>query len=130
MKLTSQQYAQALYDAVQQTNPKDHDKVLDNFVKTLAQSGDLPKYREIEAAYSRLEMEAGGVKEAEITTAKGLEMNSALIDQLNKIVNGKIEVKKKIDESIIGGVVVRVDDTLIDASVRTQLNNLNQFLKS
>ena len=42
----------------------------------------------------------------------------------------KTEIKTRVDESIIGGVVVRVDDTLIDASVRTQLNNLNNNLKS
>lgn len=130
MKITSSQYAQALFDAVSETAPKDHDKVLDNFVRILAQNGDLGKYDEIDAEYRKLKLESQGVKEAEVTVAKDSEINSGLIHQLNEIIGKKVEIKKQVDESIIGGVVVRVDDTLIDASVRTQLNNLNNSLKS
>ncbi len=130
MKFTPQQYAQALFDSIQETNPKDHDRVLDNFVKILAQTGDLGKYRQIEEAYKLLEMKQKGIKEARITVAREMELNSGLLNQLNEIIGSKVEVKKKVDEGIIGGVVVRVDETLIDASVKTQLNNLNQSLKS
>ena len=129
MKITSLQYAQTLLEAVQMTAPKDHDKVLDNFVKILAQNGDLSKNQEIEKEYRLLEMKARGISQAEVTVARDVEINSILMDSLNKVVNGKIELKQKIDEGIIGGVVVRVDDTLIDASVKEQLNKLNQALK-
>ncbi len=130
MKITSQQYAQALMDAVNETNPKDYDKVLDNFVKILSQNNDLAKYEEIEAAFRKLKLSAEGIKEAEITIAKDIEINHAIIKELNQAVGNKLEIKKKVDESLIGGVVVRVDDTLIDASVKTQLSNLNNSLKS
>lgn len=130
MKLTSQQYASALYDAVHETSSKDHDLVLDNFVKVLAQAGDLGKYQEIEKEYKLLEMKEKGISSAEVTTAKDIEINSGLIKQLNEIIGNKVEVKQKVDEGIVGGVIVRVDDTLIDASVKTQLENLNTQLKS
>jgi F-type H+-transporting ATPase subunit delta len=129
-KFTSKQYAQALYEAVHETNAKDHDVVLDNFVKILAQAGDLNKYPEIEKEYHLLEMKEKGISSAEVTIAKDMEINSALINQLNEIIGGKIDIKKKVDEGIVGGVVVRVDDTLIDASIKTQLENLNSELKS
>jgi F-type H+-transporting ATPase subunit delta len=128
MKLTSQQYAQALFDAVSETAPHDHDKVLDNFVRILAQNGDLGKYDEIDAEFRKLKTESQGIKEAELTVAKKTELNHTIIAELNKVISGKLEIKQKIDESIIGGVVVRVDDTLIDASVKTQLDNLNKEL--
>jgi len=130
MKLSSTQYAQALYDAVHETSSKDHDLVLDNFVKVLAQAGDLGKYQEIEKEYKLLEMKEKGISSAEVTTAKDIEINSGLIKQLNEIIGNKVEVKQKVDEGIVGGVIVRVDDTLIDASVKTQLENLNTQLKS
>ncbi|MBI5530113.1 MAG: ATP synthase F1 subunit delta [Candidatus Doudnabacteria bacterium] len=130
MKFSSQQYAQALYDAVHETSSKDHDVVLDNFVKILAQAGDLNKYPEIEKEYHLLEMKEKGISSAEVTVAKDIEINSALIGQLNEIIGNKVEVKKKVDEGIVGGVVVRVDDTLIDASIKTQLESLNSELKS
>ena len=126
MKLTSHQYAQALYEAVHET--KDHDVVLDNFVKVLAQNGDLGKHTEIEAEYHKLEMKEKGIKEVNVTFAQ--EHNTKILDDLNKVVNGKAEFKTKVDDGIVGGVVVRVDDTLIDASVRMQLSNLNQQLKN
>src|SRR3989344_506022 len=130
MKISSQQYATALLDAVHTTDPKDHDKVLDSFVKILSQNGDLSKINEIEAEYKRAERESKGIKEAEVTVAKDIEINSVLMDSLNKVVGGKVELKKKIDEGIIGGVVVRIDDTLIDASVKGQLDKLNNQLRT
>ena len=129
MKITSQQYASALLDAVHQTAEKDHNLVLDNFVKVLAKNGDLSKYQEIENEYKILEMQGKGITSAEVTLAREVEVNSVLMDSLNKVVSGKVEIRKKIDESIIGGVVLRVDDMLIDASVRGQLDKLNQTLK-
>jgi F-type H+-transporting ATPase subunit delta len=129
MKFTSKQYAQALHDSLSETSPKDHDMVLDNFVKILAQNGDLGKYDEISSELKRFELEKKGIKEAEVTVAKEMEFNHQLVDELNKIAGNKIEITKKVDESLIGGVVVRIDDTLIDASIRTQLSNLNSQLK-
>jgi F-type H+-transporting ATPase subunit delta len=128
MKYTSKQYAEALFDSIQQTNPKDHDKVMDNFVKVLAQHGDIGRYEDIEAEYKKLEQKAKGIKEVDVTFAQ--EHNPKVLDDLNSVVQGKAEFKTKIDEGIVGGVVVRVDDTLIDASIRTQLENLNSHLKS
>ena len=130
MKLTPQQYAQALMEAISETNPKDHDKVLENFVRILAQNGDLGKHEEIEREFRKLKLSGEGIKEAEVTLAKEIEINHAIINELNQAVGGKLEIKKKVDESLIGGMVVRVDDTLIDASIKTQLNKLNQSLKS
>ena len=128
-KLTPKNYAQALYDAVHETAAKDHDLVLDNFVKILAQNGDLGRYGEIETEYHLIEMEQKGIKQANVTVARDMEMNSGLLDQLNKIVGGKAELKKQVDSSLVGGVVIKIDDTLIDASIKTQLKNINNTLK-
>lgn len=130
MKLTSTQYAQALYDAIHETNPKDHEVVMDRFVNVLAQNGDLNKHSEIEAEYKKLEMEAKGFHEAEVTVAKEGELNKGIIDELNKIAGSKLDIKQKVDAGIVGGIILKVDDTLMDASIKTQLNNLNRSLKS
>jgi len=127
MRLTPTQYAQALYDAVSETNPKDYDKVMDNFVKILSTNGDIAQYKEIEEQYKQLDRKAKGISEVEVTFAK--EHSTKILGDLNSVVQGKAEFKTKIDEGIVGGVVVRVDDTLIDASVKTQLDNLNRSLK-
>jgi F-type H+-transporting ATPase subunit delta len=43
-------------------------------------------------------------------------------------VKGKLEVNEEIDESLIGGFIVRMDDKQIDASIATQFKNLKQRL--
>lgn len=127
MKISPLQFAQALYDAVSETSPKDHDKVLDNFVKILSETGNLEAYPKIAEEFHKLEQKAKGVSEAEITFAK--EHNPKVLNDLNEIVQGKTEFKTKIDEGIVGGVIVKIDDTLIDASIKSQLEKLNQDLR-
>ena len=130
MKLSSAQYAQALHEAIHQTNPKDIEVVMDNFVKVLKQSGDLERFPEIEDVYRKLDQESKGIHQAHVTVAHDIEMNKGIMDDLNKIAGEKLEVTTKVDNEIIGGVIVKVDDMLIDASVKGQLHKLNNSLKN
>ena len=75
-------------------------------------------------------MKQQGISEAKVTVARDVEINSGLMKSLNEIIGNKVEIKKQVDAGIVGGVVVRVDDTLIDASIKTQLENLNQELRA
>ncbi len=127
MKLSPKQYAQALFEAASETAPKDYDVILERFVKVLVENGDLGKFSEIEAEYKNLEQKQSGVTQGNATFA--MEHNVKVLNELNKVVLSKTEYKTQIDEGLVGGVVIRADDTLIDASVKTLLNNLNMDLK-
>ncbi len=67
-----------------------------------------------------------GIVKAFVTSAT--ELTDDLRNQFSKIVNdatGRIvKLTEKIDESLIGGYVLRVGDNQIDASIRKQLNDL------
>ncbi len=67
-----------------------------------------------------------GIQKATITTT--IPLNAALSAQFNKIVadaTGKtVELEEKVDESLIGGYVLRVGDRQIDASLKSRLNEL------
>jgi F-type H+-transporting ATPase subunit delta len=130
MKFSAKQYAQALYDSLQDTDPKDVDLILNNFVEVLALNNDIRSFSEIEEEFHKLELAKDGKKLAEVTTAHPLSKESErdIIGELNKIVKGDVEIKKKIDEKILGGVIVKMDDQLIDASVRGELDNLKEQL--
>lgn len=128
MKYTHEQYAQSLYEAFQDTNPKDHDRVIENFIGILKSHGDLSEYERIIAAYEKYDKGERGVKEVEVTTA-GSTVNRSLLNELNHLVGINAEIKQKVDENLIGGVVIKVDDTLIDASIKRQLENLDKTLK-
>lgn len=128
MKFTHKQYAQALHEAITDTAPKDQDKVIENFIEILKQRGDLAEYERIIEAYEIYDREQRGITEVEVTTAGDTKVSKPILDELNKLVGKDIEIKEKVDQNIIGGVVIRAGDTLIDGSVRNQLNQLRENL--
>lgn len=128
MKLSPKQYAEALFEAAAETDPKDQDIILDRFVKILQTNGDLGKFPEIEAEYKNIERGQNGIAGGKVTFA--MEHNAKVLNDLNKVVAGKTEYKTKIDEGLVGGIVIRVDDTLIDGSVKTMLAQLKTDLNS
>ena len=48
---------------------------------------------------------------------------------MSKRLGTKIDVSVSVDKSLIGGVVIRAGDTVIDASLRGRLSQLGQTLK-
>lgn len=71
-----------------------------------------------------------GIVPVTLTSAHKLneEVKQQILDKLKKAVTGDIELNEEIDEDLIGGFVVRMGDTKIDASVSHQLNELKQRL--
>ncbi len=71
-----------------------------------------------------------GVVKAEITSAT--ELDSEVLEKIKakieEIFNKKAEVTVKIDPSLIGGFIVRIADKVLDASVKTQLENLRKAI--
>jgi F-type H+-transporting ATPase subunit delta len=70
------------------------------------------------------------IKTAVLTTA--IEIDQPVISEIGKILekelSGKIELTSKINPDIIGGIILRIDDKQLDASVRTQLRNVKKNL--
>ena len=129
-KFTARQYAHALFESINDTDPKDTDKVLDNFVKVLAGNNDLRLFEEIANEFHQLELKAKGITQVELKSAHTIsrENEKEILQELNKLVKGQVEIRKKIDENLIGGVVVRIEDKVIDASVKNQLGQLKESL--
>lgn len=130
MKYSPQQYAQALHQAIFESKPADQEKVLDNFVLTLKQNNDLGLIDEIENEFYNCERVRKNVKLAEITTARELssEEGNRLLKELNEYVGGEVELKKKVDAGLVGGVIVKIEDELIDGSVKRSLKELKELL--
>jgi F-type H+-transporting ATPase subunit delta len=129
-KYSTKQYAQALIEALETVSPKDQDLILDNFVKILAENNDLRLFETIAEEFHKLELAKKGIKQVEITTAQPLnkEREHAIIHELNKVIKGDLELKKKVDENIIGGVVIRMEDQMLDASLKHNLEQLKKDL--
>ncbi len=83
-------------------------------------------FRNLEDMYRREE----GIKSAVLTSAQPL--NEALVLQvkgiLEKEFSAKVELGQKVDEKLIGGFVLRVEDRQYDASLSTQLKKIREQL--
>ncbi|MCL5257145.1 MAG: ATP synthase F1 subunit delta [Chloroflexi bacterium] len=82
-------------------------------------------------AYSALLMERKGIAIAEVTTAVPLpdSRQRELATRIGALLGKTIELRTKVDPSIIGGLVVRIGDRLLDGSVATRLSRLRSSLE-
>lgn len=71
-----------------------------------------------------------GIELAEIRSALPLddEQRAAIVERLMEVTGKRVEINEVVDESLIGGVTVRIGDVLYDASVRTRLERLRARL--
>lgn len=99
---------------------------LQTFLKVLCQHERLDCLREVHTEAERLLNEQRGKAQVEITTAHGLseQEKQKIISELQVKMGRDIEMTHKIDENIIGGIVVRVGDTVVDGSVRNRLHKM------
>jgi len=102
--------------------------VLMNFLGLLNSKGRLGVLPEIIDVYQELLAHEQRVVEVDVTTAQRLtpEQFETVRDRVSAALKRAAVVHQYVDESIIGGLVLRVEDKLIDASVRFQLEQLRR----
>jgi len=94
-----------------------------DFACLLARNNKEAILPEIAQAYSRLLDEYYGVHQAEVTTAVPLDDDCRrLIERrLREIAGSAFALDERVDPSIVGGIIVRVGDRIIDRSIRARL---------
>ena len=107
------------------------DKTLSNFCLLLADKGRLSHLRRIATYYSTLLDVENGVMRGQLTTAVKLDAKKQgqLRSLLEKKAGKGIELAFDVDASILGGVVLKVGDKVLDASLRAQLAILRDTIK-
>ena len=85
---------------------------------------------EIAEAYIYLLKKHQNIVPVSIRSARKLEKGTLdeILNKMKSQVEGDFELSEEVDESLIGGFIVRMDDKQIDASVLTQLNRMKQEL--
>lgn len=71
-----------------------------------------------------------GIITGTLTSAKPLEAKTkaAILDKIKGSFDGKLELEEAVNESLIGGFVIRIGDKQLDASVQSSLSKLKQNL--
>ncbi len=99
-----------------------------NFLKTVNRRGRLNLLRDIYRQCVLLSQKRRGHVAVQITTAAPMDdaTRESLIAKLRELVHGEPDIQTHVDPETIGGIIVRVGDTLFDASIATQLKNVRQ----
>ncbi len=117
---------QALVDKIL---PADADRPVRNLLYTFVERGDLGLLEEVaEALCARVRQKEAGPTEVEVVSAVPLtdEEQRALKAQLQE--HGRLEIHYRVDPQILGGLIIRVGDELIDNSVASRLAAMRQAL--
>lgn len=101
-----------------------------NLVGLLLRRGRADLLPSVAREYRRLYDRHEGITTALVTSAAPLkdDESDALRDRLAGMTGGRIELRFEVDPTILGGVVVRLGDRLIDGSVRGRLERLRARL--
>ncbi|MFA7209519.1 MAG: ATP synthase F1 subunit delta [Parcubacteria group bacterium] len=131
MRLSVNQYAKALYASVKDKSQDDISLVVANFLKLLRKNGQMKSAGKIIDNFSAIWNKENGIVEADVTSREALDRASQ--DGIKKFIMEKYAAKEVIisnivDEDIRGGIIIRIGDELIDASVRRRLADLGNSL--
>ncbi len=99
-----------------------------NFLESLIERHRMPAIFRIRTEFEALWAEARKLLPVQITSA--VELDRQTVDDLGKRigdqVDRKIELSAKVDPDILGGVVLRVGNVILDASIKSRLEQLRK----
>lgn len=127
-KISAKQYARALCEAAAGKKKDELNEVFDNFLRLIRQNKDWKNLPKITAGFARAYAEAEGLTEATITTARDIPagLKKKIRDWLEKKTGKSVDLKTEVDKSLLGGLVIRHEDTIYDASLKTRVANLKK----
>lgn len=127
-RLTSESKVQALVRVL----GDDADEAFRNYVQTLGENDRLSVLPTVWELYEDIKAQAEKTLEAEVETA--FELSNAqlqtLAAALSKRLDRTVNLQQVVNPALIGGVLIRAGDVVVDGSVRGKLSQLAESLKS
>lgn len=108
------------------------DGKLQNLVRLLAANKRLVLLPEISSLFEALKAERERTVEVDVVSAFPLdaEAEAKLASSLKTRLNRDVKLSSRVDKSLIGGMVVRAGDLVIDSSVRGKLKKLTETMNA
>jgi F-type H+-transporting ATPase subunit delta len=106
------------------------EELVRNFLLVVAEKGRAGQLEEIYREFERLVAAEERRLRVELTTAFELSDDDArgIVKQIEEASGQQVEATRKVDPSLIGGLVLQAGSLRVDASVRGRLNRLRQEL--
>ncbi|GGC91064.1 F0F1 ATP synthase subunit delta [Vreelandella lutescens] len=125
-KLSSEQKANLLVEMLSDNA----DDAFKRFLTTLADQRRLTALAAVADQFEHLRAEYEQRIDVTVVSAYKLDskQQTKLANALKKRLNREISITTQVDKTLIGGVILRAGDTVIDGSVRGRLNRLSEAL--
>ena len=125
-KMTKQSGADAF---IALCDKKLNDKA-ESLVRMLAENDRLSLLPEMRAIYESLKNEVEGLLEAHVVAAKKLTKaeESSIAAALKKRFGRDVKLKVSVDESLLGGAIIRAGDLVMDGSLKGRLNKMTTVM--
>ncbi|MBW2028369.1 MAG: ATP synthase F1 subunit delta [Deltaproteobacteria bacterium] len=108
-----------------------YSEVVKNFLNLLLEKDRIGAIEGITSYYERLMDDFSNIARAEVLIPRPLEedLQEGLVKALESLTSKVIKLEVKEDKELVGGVVVRIGDLVLDGSVKAQLEGLKESLK-
>jgi F-type H+-transporting ATPase subunit delta len=118
---TTREKKEALERAIEGAEP-----VLMSFLEVVIEEHRMPVIFRIRARYEVLWDDANKLLPVEVTSAVELDERtvSAIGARVRDQTGRNVELSSHVDSDILGGIVLRVGNSILDASIRNRLNQL------
>jgi F-type H+-transporting ATPase subunit delta len=121
-KNSSHEYAAALFEVASQVPQSQQAEVATAFTALLIRNHVIHHADQIIADFIKLSKEHDGTSPVEVTTTQML--SEELKGTLKKVFGSNIEVIEKVDPHILGGIIIKTHDVVLDGSIKTQIERL------
>ena len=108
----------------------DADPAIVNFLEALVERHRMPVIFRIRDEYGRLWDQENKLLPVEVTSAVGLDDATvkSIGERIGEQTGQRVELTSKVDPSILGGIVLRVGNSILDGSIRNRLENLRKHV--
>jgi F-type H+-transporting ATPase subunit delta len=102
--------------------------ILQNFLKLLIEKSRMPAVFRVRRTFDELWQRENKLLPVEITSAIELDKKTVkqIGDRIGEETGQKIELSERVEPDILGGLIVRVGNSIIDASIRARLDSLRK----
>ena len=103
-----------------------------SFIRLLSENNRLGLMGDIREIFEVLRAEEEGEIDATVTTAFPLSdaQRQNIVDALGKRLNRKVRLVETVDDSLIGGAVIRAGDLVIDGSLKGRVDTMANAVNS
>jgi F-type H+-transporting ATPase subunit delta len=107
---------------------EDADPIVENFLEALVERHRMPALFRIRRRYDAMWEDAHKLLPVEVTSA--IELDESIVrsigDRIGEQTGRTVELTSHVDPDILGGLVLRVGNSILDASIRNRLERLRK----